>query len=1237
MDHDSFEALLARPESDTLDFKRSFYRWREDYAKQELVKDILAMANTPRDETAHIVFGVRELDGRKIAEGLDAPGVDDANLQTLVASCTEPCPPFRYEQVSFRERTFAVISIPPQRKRGPYVATRRPGKGEGKEGKQGNLALNTIYFRQGSRNTQATGPSEQKWIYEWFLERDAGRPALARDMEQSWAQFCDVMKGFSTDRRYLLVTPPLRNADSAVLTGLALQPWTAVVDLDPRSEDGGFLGSVEKHVQGVRSLHRVSPEDRDMALGGQNALQWIFGCGIDTVGPDDEAMSFRDWKGRYSGHLNGRFRALAASLRPAPVVCLLLSYGDEARRISQSVVENLLESVGESLQVVVCTDGDPAELGTLQDDFDATVIPIPLAQLGAGLAALGQSTSGQAGNRTLPSLSGAPVSLPQADAPWIEEELELLYVGERREDADDRVEDAFLKGWEITWPELGRRLDVDRSATAQIHLEVTRALEDRRLPLTLNIWHTPGAGGTTVARRILWDLHRIYPCAILRGNPSARNGVHWVAEVAERIMRISQTTGRSVLLLAEASHVPSSLINDLFNVLRSKHVPVVVLQVLRQVNEIQGVGKQTYRVLHRLNDEEAARFGEVYTKARPERADAISELEWMGVSDQRTPFHFGLLAFDKQFKGIGSYVRTRIDALDDRQREVILHIALCHHYGQQSIPAQLFAGILGVPAWRTVDLADHMPDHALDLVIDEAPGTWRTAHALFAREIVEYVLGQRAGGAGWSAALPDAAIAFAELCRGRSSTTGDRELDIMQRVFIYRDSGELLGTERSGNAKFSKLIEDIKLPNAAGRVLEKVAGLFPDQAHFHAHLARYQAFELKTLPVALQSIQRAISLSDGDSLLHHMHGMILRGEVYDLIRRRADVRELEGPVQRASDAFARSRAIRRDNEHGYISEVQMLIEVVDYLRQYYSQELSRAVASVGPGPLGSALERAEDLLAQALVLKENPSRFVLDCDGRLHNLYGDHQLALDTYRRMLEREDVDRPAVRRQLVWTYLHKNKRQWEKVKDKDMKRIEELLRTNLREATDDGRTMRLWLQAARFVANPPGYDELIEQLDMWRAVNPSLEVAYYLYIVNMLKYLETDSGQAKAEAERYVQQCSQRTLYSPDRHKSFEWMGPGTGLRQLVHQSRLGDWDAAQGFFTNTSVLRRVEARITKYNGPQSGELSIGGVKAFYVPARADHAFRSLHQKVTCYIGFSYEGLRAWEVRYLQSDGE
>jgi hypothetical protein len=44
------------------------------------------------------------------------------------------------------------------------------------------------------------------------------------------------------------------------------------------------------------------------------------------------------------------------------------------------------------------------------------------------------------------------------------------------------------------------------------------------------------------------------------------------------------------------------------------------------------------------------------------------------------------------------------------------------------------------------------------------------------------------------------------------------------------------------------------------------------------------------------------------------------------------------------------------------------------------------------------------------------------------------------------------------------------------------------------------------------------------------------------------------------------------------------------------------------------------VKSIGGPQKGAIAVGGgVEAFFVPARSD----------ICYIGFSYDGLRAWAV--------
>jgi hypothetical protein len=56
--NDLFDKLISHPESDTLDFKEAMYDLSGD-GKYDLIKDVICLANTPRDGSAHIVIGVR--------------------------------------------------------------------------------------------------------------------------------------------------------------------------------------------------------------------------------------------------------------------------------------------------------------------------------------------------------------------------------------------------------------------------------------------------------------------------------------------------------------------------------------------------------------------------------------------------------------------------------------------------------------------------------------------------------------------------------------------------------------------------------------------------------------------------------------------------------------------------------------------------------------------------------------------------------------------------------------------------------------------------------------------------------------------------------------------------------------------------------------------------------------------------------------------------------------------------
>jgi hypothetical protein len=66
--------------------------------------------------------------------------------------------------------------------------------------------------------------------------------------------------------------------------------------------------------------------------------------------------------------------------------------------------------------------------------------------------------------------------------------------------------------------------------------------------------------------------------------------------------------------------------------------------------------------------------------------------------------------------------------------------------------------------------------------------------------------------------------------------------------------------------------------------------------------------------------------------------------------------------------------------------------------------------------------------------------------------------------------------------------------------------------------------------------------------------------------------------------------------------------------------------------------VRGKIAEINNPGSGQIELMcGLKAFFVPSQrrrsGSQTFTSqdLNQEVDFYLGFSYEGLRAWNVQF------
>lgn len=179
-DSSLIDGLLKRSEGKDLDFKSTSIHVDDNYHKAKFVKNIMCMANTPRDGSAFIVSGVVcEPNGaKKIIGVLEHP--DDNILQQIVSSRVNAIPQFQYRPVTYMGVSLGIIEIFPY-KGGPFIP-------------QFNFEHlvneGTIYYRQGSSTKIASSNAEIREIINWMDEKKPGE-----QIKYSGLAFIDIGGG----------------------------------------------------------------------------------------------------------------------------------------------------------------------------------------------------------------------------------------------------------------------------------------------------------------------------------------------------------------------------------------------------------------------------------------------------------------------------------------------------------------------------------------------------------------------------------------------------------------------------------------------------------------------------------------------------------------------------------------------------------------------------------------------------------------------------------------------------------------------------------------------------------------------------------------------------------------------------------------------------------------------------------------------------------------------------------
>ena len=498
------DRLLRSPESRVVDYKATIYNTSDEKQKRNFAKDVASLANTPREGDAYLVLGVKKnRDGSHDLWGLDRE-VDDNELQSIASSLLEPIPRFLYQAIPYQGVTLGLISVSTDLQ-SPIV----PKKTEDSGFERGK-----IYFRRGSQNAPAS-VLEQGQIWDWIRGRGLPQPSANPYVrERSWTEYLAEVEGFAQTACHILVTDETLNQEAEAISGVGSGPWAYVLDFDTRSDIDGFLAASRATVERRRALHTRVKGDPRTSRSPDFTTTWFFARGLEGRAESIPSEGIRGWRREYRAPLRDEFEALAAQLSPATVYVTILWRSPDLNEHLEEVLRTLDESFYDSFKPVFVSEV-PEVCASLSVEFNAPVLEMPLQEFARGVQQFIEGTASEShGEITLPNSSGIPVQLQAWLANWISEEIELVSLGSPAAEEDIG---AFLRGATASWADLDRNVDARRDVQTRLTQAVRRDLEDGRMT-RVNLFHRPGAGGTTVGRRVVWELHEEYACGLFMKN-----------------------------------------------------------------------------------------------------------------------------------------------------------------------------------------------------------------------------------------------------------------------------------------------------------------------------------------------------------------------------------------------------------------------------------------------------------------------------------------------------------------------------------------------------------------------------------------------------------------------------------------------------------------------------------------------------------------------------------------------
>lgn len=519
--------------------------------------------------------------------------------------------------------------------------------------------------------------------------------------------------------------------------------------------------------------------------------------------------------------------------------------------------------------------------------------------------------------------------------------VEIVYSGMENNVNEYTNGEDFYKGNEISWLDLAQKKDIEWKEYEKWKKIILRKLQTERV-VECRLIHGAGAGGTTLSKRLMWDVKDVYPTVRLR---------KYTAVTADVISDIYRKTGKSVFVVLEMG---STIISDdelvfLKKRVNSQSCRALFLKVERTASKEEEDKAEIY-LSEDLIEDDARNFFEIYSamtsdEMRKKNLSSITydyiQDEWRG---QCCPFFYGFYTFQEEYQGVGRFLRTSVANCRDDIKKILTDLSIITKYSQNvCMPYEEMAQRLNLCDVNLVEIFSKFNEGIEKILVQKEKG-FRICHPLIAKKLIELIYNEYKG---YNDQLYSATIDFIDRMSDIYDETDREYIDIIFKE-LFIDRSYIDGEQQ----KFSLLINDLEKQTSKIDIFEKLINIYKDNPHYYNHLGRLQIYEERNMQFdkAVANLKKALIIAEEDKLTKTPHlttlGCIYSKKViYDMAGSNKTADKLLDTINvdfgNANSCFLQARRTNERSTYAYFPNILMICNIVKRMTKVTGMNLDK--------------------------------------------------------------------------------------------------------------------------------------------------------------------------------------------------------------------------------------------------------------------------------------------------------